>query len=83
LGGVMPIVSHRNACYMNSEIAGISVCDEIVQRYEGLDKEQASKLAVSLTTEIAQSMSDYVDGYYMITPFMRTDLICRIMDNLK
>lgn len=83
LGGVMPIVSHRNACYMNSEIAGISVSDEIVKRYEGLDKEQASRLAVSLTTEIAQSMSDYVDGYYMITPFMRTDLICKIMNNLK
>ena len=83
LGGVMPIVSHRNACYMNSEIAGISVSDEIVKRYEGLDKEQASRLAVSLTTEIAQSISDYVDGYYMITPFMRTDLICEIMNNLK
>ena len=83
LGGLMPIVSHRNACYMNSEIAGISVSDEIVKKYEGLDKEQASKLAVSLTTEIADSMSDYVDGYYLITPFMRTDLICKIIDNLK
>ncbi|MBP8639868.1 MAG: bifunctional homocysteine S-methyltransferase/methylenetetrahydrofolate reductase [Oscillospiraceae bacterium] len=83
LGGVMPIVSHRNACYMNSEIAGISVSDEIVRRYEGLDKEQASHLAVSLTTEIAQSMSEFVDGYYMITPFMRTDLICKIMNHLK
>ncbi|MEA4895964.1 MAG: bifunctional homocysteine S-methyltransferase/methylenetetrahydrofolate reductase [Oscillospiraceae bacterium] len=83
LGGVMPIVSHRNACYMNSEIAGISVSDEIVKRYEGLDKEGASRLAVSLTTEIALSMAPYVDGYYMITPFMRTDLICEIMRNLK
>lgn len=83
LGGVMPIVSHRNACYMNSEIAGISVSDEITKQYEGLDKEQASQLAVSLTTEIAQSMADFVDGYYMITPFMRTDLICEIMKNLK
>lgn len=83
LGGVMPIVSHRNACYMNSEIAGISVSDEITKQYEGLDKEQASRLAVSLTTEIAQSMADFVDGYYMITPFMRTDLICEIMKNLK
>jgi len=83
LGGVMPIVSHRNACYMNSEISGISVSNEIVAQYEGLDKEQASRLAVSLTTEIAQSMVDYVDGYYMITPFMRTDLICEIMKNLK
>lgn len=83
LGGVMPIVSHRNACYMNSEIAGISVSDEIVRQYEGLDRDEASRLAVSLTTEIARRMTDFVDGYYMITPFMRTDLICQIIENLK
>ncbi len=83
LGGVMPIVSHRNACFMNSEIAGISVSDEIIAQYEGLDKAEASRLAVSLTTEIAKSMEPFVDGYYMITPFMRTDLICEIMKNLK
>ncbi len=83
IGGVMPIVSHRNACYMNSEISGISISDEIISKYEGLDKEASSRLAISLTTEIAQSMADFVDGYYMITPFMRTDLICEIMNNLK
>ncbi len=83
LGGVMPIVSHRNACFMNSEIAGITVSEEIVRRYEGLDKDAASELAVSLTTDIARSMSEYVDGYYIITPFFRTEIVRRIMDNLK
>lgn len=83
LGGVMPIVSYKNACYMNSEIAGITVSDDIIKQYEGLDREAASRLAVKLTTEIAISMSDFIDGYYMITPFSRTDLICEIMHNLK
>lgn len=83
LGGVMPIVSHRNACFMNNEIAGISVSDDIIRQYEGLDKAQASALAVRLTTEIAQSMAPFVDGYYMITPFMRTDLIVQIIDHLR
>ena len=83
LGGVMPIVSHRNACYMNSEIAGISVSDDIIQQYEGLDKDQASRLAVSITLEFAQRMAEYVDGYYLITPFMRTDLICEIIEKLR
>lgn len=83
LGGLMPIVSHRNACYMNSEIAGISISDEIVSMYEGLDRESSSRLAVSLTTDFAHRMSDYIDGYYLITPFMRTDIICEIIDKLK
>lgn len=83
LGGLMPIVSHRNATFMNSEIAGITVSDVIVAQYEGLNKEQAGELAVTLTTEIAKSMAPYVDGYYIITPFSRTDLILRIIENIN
>lgn len=83
LGGVMPIVSYKNACYMNNEIAGIAVSEDIIRQYEGLDRDEASRLAIKLTTEIALTMSDYIDGYYMITPFSRTDIICEIMKNLK
>ncbi|MEG2525998.1 MAG: bifunctional homocysteine S-methyltransferase/methylenetetrahydrofolate reductase [Oscillospiraceae bacterium] len=83
LGGVMPIVSYRNACFMNSEISGISVCDEIAEQYKGLDKDASSRLAVSLTSEIVKSMAPFVDGYYMITPFMRTDLITEIIANIQ
>jgi homocysteine S-methyltransferase len=30
LGGIYPVVSHRNACFLNNEIAGIHVSDEII-----------------------------------------------------
>ena len=83
LGGIMPIVSYRNAQYMTGEIAGIHVCEEIVERYRDLDRDQASELAVRITTAIAEHMLNYVDGYYMITPFMRTDLTTRILRRIK
>ena len=83
LGGIMPIVSYRNAVYMTSEIAGIHVCDEIVECYRDLDRESSSEMAVKITTEIAEHMLPYVDGYYMITPFMRTDLTAKILSNIQ
>lgn len=83
LGGVMPIVSYRNACFMNSEISGITVCDEIIQMYEGIDKDEATELAVRLSTEIAGRMEPYIDGYYIMTPFTRTDIVCRLIDNIR
>lgn len=83
LGGLMPIVSHRNACFMNNEIAGISVSEEIVKQYEGLDRAQAEELAYRITLQIAHEMQAFVDGYYMITPFMRTELMCRILKALQ
>ena len=83
LGGIMPIVSYRNAQYMTGEIAGIHVCDEIVERYRDLDRDQASELAVKITTAIAEHMLPFVDGYYMITPFMRTDLTTKILQHVR
>ena len=83
LGGIMPIVSQRNALYMNSEIAGITVDDAIVARYAGLNREEAEDLAVALSADFARRMRPFIDGYYLVTPFGRTALIARIMERIR
>lgn len=83
LGGIIPVVSHRNACFMNSEISGITVSDEIIALYDGATKEKASELAVKISVEIAKEIKAYTDGYYLITPFKRTDYIVSILNELK
>lgn len=82
-GGIIPIVSHRNACFMNNEISGINVCDEIINMYENIDKEEATKLAIKISISIAEKIRDYVDGYYIITPFKRIDIIEKIIEGIK
>ena len=59
LGGVIPIVSHRNALYMNNEVAGIEISQGVINRYEGLDREAAEDLAVDLSVQLAQRMEPY------------------------
>ena len=83
LGGVFPIVSHRNALFLNNEVAGVSVPEDIVRRYEGLDREEAEELAVELSVRAARDMEPYTDGWYLMTPFRRTALIARIMAALR
>lgn len=82
LGGIIPIVSHRNAQFMNSEVAGITVDDQIVNMYEGLDREAGEALAVKISAAVAKAIEPYVDGYYLITPFGRTGLMARIMKEI-
>ncbi len=82
LGGVIPIVSHRNALFMSQEMAGIDIPEDIIAQYENLNREQAEELAVKLSTELAQRMEPYTDGWYLITPFQRVSLIERILHNL-
>ena len=83
LGGIMPVVSERNARFMESEIVGIHVEERIIDAYRGLDRTAAEELAVRLSLETAKDIEPYIDGYYIITPFSRTALIARILKGIK
>ena len=82
LGGIFPVVSHRNALFLNNEIAGIRVSDDIIARYEGLDRAGAEALAVELSAQMAETVAPYTDGLYLMTPFKRVSLMERILKAL-
>ena len=79
LGGIYPVVSYRNACFLKNEIAGMRICNEIVALYEDKEREEAEDLAVRISTEIAGEIAPYTDGLYLITPFKRVALMKRIL----
>ena len=83
LGGIFPVVSHRNACFLNNEVAGVRVADEIVALYEGMGREEAEDLAVTVSAAIAGEMAPYIDGYYLMTPFRRVSLMTRIIREIQ
>ena len=83
LGGIYPVVSHKNACFLNNEIAGIHVCDEIVAMYEGKNREAAEELAVTISARVAREIAPYTDGLYLMTPFRRVELMRRIMEQVR
>lgn len=82
LGGIFPVVSHRNACFLNNEISGMRVCEEIIDLYAGKDRDEAEALAVTISTRIAQEITPYTDGLYIMTPFRRVELIKKIIEAL-
>ncbi len=57
LGGIIPVVSSRNARFMNSEISGITVDEEIIRLYEGKTKEECTEIAVRVSAAIAEKKS--------------------------
>lgn len=83
LGGIMPIVSHRNALFMNNEISGIDVDETYIAMYANKTREEAAKLAVSISCDIADALQHYVDGYYLITPFNRVEIIGEIVSHIQ
>lgn len=83
LGGIMPVVSYRNACFMNNEMAGIDVDPRIIRAYQGKDRAEGEELAWKISTRVARDITPYVDGYYLITPFKRVELVLRIVQSIR
>ncbi|MDO5688863.1 MAG: bifunctional homocysteine S-methyltransferase/methylenetetrahydrofolate reductase [Tissierellia bacterium] len=83
MGGIIPVISHKNAVFMNEEIAGIRVENSIIESYMDLDREKATQKAVEFSLHFIQRIEDYVDGYYLITPFNRVDVITKILSAIN
>jgi homocysteine S-methyltransferase len=83
LGGIFPVVSHKNACFLNNEVSGIQVCDQIVSMYQGKDRDEGEALAVTISAQVAREITPYTDGLYLITPFRRVELMGRILKEIE
>lgn len=79
IGGLFPVVSEKNARFLQSEVHGITVDEAVVRAYSGLDRAQGEDMAVRLCREAASRISPFVDGYYIMTPFQRVELVCRVI----
>lgn len=83
LAGIMPVVSQRNAIFMENEINGIHVEDWMIEKFAGLDRAQGEELGLAISLEMAKAALPYADGFYLMTPFNRVALMERLIGRLK
>ena len=82
-GGLFPVVSEKNARFLHSEVAGIRVDERVIVAYEGLDRAQSEALAVQLCSDAAKRIASSVDGFYIMTPFQRIALVCKVIEAIE
>ena len=83
LAGIMPVVSQRNAIFMENEVNGIHVAEDIIEAFAGLDREQGEALGLEISLKMAREALPYADGFYLMTPFNRVVLMERLIARLK
>lgn len=84
LVGVMPLVSLRQAQYLNNEVPGITVPAAILARMEHAgDGADGSQIGVELALEFLDQVKNIVQGVYLVPSFNRVIPLVPIIEHLR
>ena len=73
--GIMPIASYNNALFLHNEVPGIKMSEDVLSQFKAVkdDKEKTKALSLRLSKELIDTVHEYFNGLYIITPFQRVD----------
>lgn len=84
IGGILPIVSLRNAEFINNELPGVYIPKCYVDRFsKDMSKAEAEQTGIELAVETAKKFIDFVDGVYLMTPFNRFEMVVKIIKEIR
>jgi len=85
VAGVWPLLSYRNAQFMNNEVPGVSVPDDVMERMRlasEKSKEHALREGVTIARETLERVRGRVAGVQVSAPLGRVDLALQVFEGL-
>lgn len=85
VAGIWPLLSYRNAQFMNNEVPGVSVPDDVMERMRlasEKSKEHALHEGVAIARETLERVRGRVAGVQVSAPLGRVDLALQVFDGL-
>jgi homocysteine S-methyltransferase len=85
VAGIWPLLSYRNAQFMNNEVPGVSVSDEVMERMRiasEKSKEHALVEGVTIARETLERVREQVAGVQVSAPLGRVDLALQVFEGL-
>jgi methionine synthase I (cobalamin-dependent)/5,10-methylenetetrahydrofolate reductase len=85
VAGIWPLLSHRNAQFMNNEVPGVSVPDEVMERMRiasDKGKEFGLREGVTIARETLERVRGSVAGVQVSAPLGRVDLALQVFEGL-
>lgn len=78
--GAWPLLSYRNAMFMNNEVPGIVIPEKIIERMsKAKDASESQKIGVEVAQDIVEKLSNHVEGFQVSAPFGKVDLALEVM----
>ncbi len=83
LVGILPLASYKNAEFLNNEVPGIEIHDEIMQRMANAPTGDAAREeGIKIAQETLLETREAVEGVYIMPPFNRHEIALRILEVL-
>lgn len=85
VAGIWPLLSYRNAQFMNNEVPGVSVADEVMERMRiasDKSKEHGMREGVTIARETLERVRGQVAGVQVSAPLGRVDLALQVFEGL-
>jgi methionine synthase I (cobalamin-dependent)/5,10-methylenetetrahydrofolate reductase len=80
VAGIWPLVSFKNAQFMNNEVPGVVIPDSVLKRMAApQDPEDAKRVGVEIAREMVEEMRSSVQGFQISAPFGRIDLALAVI----
>jgi homocysteine S-methyltransferase len=85
VAGIWPLLSYRNAQFMNNEVPGVSVPEDVMERMRVASeksKEHALREGVTIARETLERVRDRVAGVQVSAPLGRVDLALQVFEGI-
>ena len=80
VAGVWPLVSLRNAEFMQNEVPGVNVPDDILERMRQCKtREDGIRTGVDIARDMCAKIADQVSGYQVSAPFGKVELALEVL----
>lgn len=80
VAGVWPLVSLKNAEFMNNEVPGVEVPDEVIERMSRCrTREEGVATGVDIARETIQRIADRVAGFQVSAPFGKVEVALDVL----
>jgi 5,10-methylenetetrahydrofolate reductase len=82
LAGILPLYGVRHALFLNNEVPGVSISDEIQNRIRSAG-ERAPQEGVQIALELIEQMKGWASGIYLMPAFSRYDLAAEVVEGCR
>ena len=85
VAGLWPLVSYRNAEFMNNEVPGIEIPEVILMRMKKFedDKDSATLEGIDIAKEFLEDLIKMTKGIQISAPFGRVELVSKVLEDFN